>query len=99
MEIILTFIMCVVCSIIVVTTLNRTDYFNSKVDSPKGIGIPEFEVVKIRKQYSTGLKSIAEYTVVNSYFKREKARGFVYIEYKFYDEPGKYKIGDKLTLQ
>ena len=99
MEMILTFIMCVATSIIVVAVLNRTDYFNSKVDSPKGISIPEFEVIEISKHYSTGFKPIAEYTVVNSYFKREKARGFIYIKYKFYDEPGKYKIGDKLTLQ
>ncbi len=99
METLLTFIICVVVSIIVTAILNRTYCFNSNVDSPKGINIPEFEVIEISKHYSTDLKSIAEYTVVNSYFKRKNARGFVYRKYKFYDEPGKYKIGDRLTLQ
>lgn len=99
METILTFILCIAISIIVVAILNGTSYFNSNVDSPKGISIPEFEVIEISKCYSTGMKSIAEYTVINSYFKREEARGWVYRKYKFYDEPGKYKIGDRLTLQ
>lgn len=96
---ILTFIICVAVSIIVAAILNRTYCFNSNVDSPKGISIPEFEVIEISKHYSTDLKSIAKYTVINSYFKRKNARGFVYRKYEFYDEPGKYKIGDMLTLQ
>lgn len=99
METILTFIICVAVSIIVAAIFNKTYYFNSDVDSPKGISIPEFEVTKISKHYSTDFKSIVEYTVVNSYFKKKNARGWVYREYKFYNEPGKYKIGDKLTLQ
>lgn len=99
METLLTFIICIVVSIIVTAILNRTCGFNSNVDSPKGISIPEFEVIEISKHYSTDFRTIAKYTVVNSYFKRKKARRFVYRKYKFYDEPGKYKIGDKLTLQ
>lgn len=100
METIVIFILCVAVSNIVVVMLNRTSYFNSNVDSLKGLDLPEFKVVEIKEVYSAiKFKSIAEYTVVNSFFKRKNARGWVYREYKFYDEPGKYKIGDRLTLK
>lgn len=97
METVLIFILFV--SVVVSIALKQTTYFNSNVDSPKGISIPDFEVIGISKHYSTDYKTLAEYTVVNSFFKRKHARGWVYRKYKFYDEPGKYKIGDKLTLQ
>ena len=99
METILTFILCIAVSVAVSIILNRTYYFNSNVDSPKGLDLPEFKVVEIKEAYSTEFKPVAEYTVVNSFFKRKDAKGWVYRKYKFYDEPGKFKIGDILTLQ
>ena len=99
METIITFILCVAVSIIVATVLNKTTYFNSNVDSPKGLDLPEFKVVEIKEAYSTEYKTVAEYTVVNCFFKRKNARGWIYRKYKFYDEPNRYKIGDKLTLR
>lgn len=98
METILIFIICVL-SIIVVAMLNRTPYFNSNVAALKGLDLPEFKITEMKEGYSTEFKQIAEYTVVVSYFKRKGARGWVYRKYKFYDEPGKYKIGDTLTLK
>lgn len=99
METIITFILCIAVSIIVAVILNKTTYFNSNVDSSIGLDLPEFKVVEIKEAYSTEFKPIAEYTVVNCFFKRKNARGWIYRKYKFYDESGRYKIGDKLTLR
>lgn len=103
METILTIILCIAGSvaflIITAAIYNRISYFNSNVDSPKGLDLPEFKVVRIKATYSTGCKLVAEYTVINSFFKRKGAKGWFYREYKFYDEPDKYKIGDTLMLQ
>lgn len=99
MKTILIPILCIAASIIVAIILNKTFYFNSNVDSPKGLDLPVFKVTEIKEAYSTEYKTVAEYTVVNSFFKKKNARGWVYRKYSFYDEPGKYKIGDKLTLQ
>lgn len=97
--VILSVVFSIAFSIAINALLDGTFCFNANVDYPKGLNLPEFKVIEIKEAYSTGFKQVAEYTVVNCFFKRKNARGWVYRKYKFYDEPGKYKIGDILTLR
>ena len=73
--------------------------FNSNVDNREyEIKQASFEVVNARKTYSSQGIEICEYTIQNSFFSKEDAKGWVYNEYKIYGKPGEYKVGDILTL-
>ena len=79
---------------------NDKVYFNSNVGEWGNFanGTVEFEVKAIKKVYSTSGEPIAEYTLVNSFFAKKNCKGFRYNEYRMYDLPGRYKVGDKLTI-
>ena len=98
MEYIIGFLIGIIAVLLVAIVQSNHRYFNSKVASPKGLDLPEFKVTKIKEAYSTELKTIAEYTVTNCFFKRKGGRGWHYVQYKFYDEIDKYKIGDVITF-
>lgn len=77
--------------------LNRGFTKRNKINGDIEVEIPTFKIVKIEKSVSPNNygKSISKYTA-NVWFTKKNNIG--YEEIIFFDEIGKYNIGDKLTL-
>ncbi len=108
MEIILTKIILMivwfVIGLIVGTSLvvnyEKDIYFNSCACKRESVNfLPEFIVVKIEESEDIDGRHIAKYTVRNYFFAKKNYRAFKYQTFYFYDEIGKYVVGQKIRLQ
>ena len=89
----------IVCTSLVVN-YEKDIYFNSCAYKRESANfLPEFIVVKIEKSADIDGRLIAKYTVRNYFFAKKNNRAFKYQTFYFYDETGKYVIGQKLRLQ
>ena len=58
----------------------------------------EFEVTQVETTYDTKNHRIAKYTITTAFFDDKKQTEFHYNKFVFFDEVGKYNVGDKLIL-
>ena len=92
--IIVAFIIGLVVGILLAVNYKKDIYFNSCAYKKESINFsPEFIVTKIEESSDIDGKSIAKYTVRNYFFSKKNNKGFKYQIFYFYDEIGKYSIG------
>ena len=96
----ITCLLCYIFGIILGIQLDRGKYLNSKVyySTICNIRRPKFNIIKIEEAFDTNHSLIAEYTVEVRFFSKKNNKGYKIYTFKFYDSPGKYSIGDNLTL-
>ena len=99
--IILSFIIGIVTGVILMSAHEKKIYFNSNahkiVESDNHL--PEFDVIAIEHSEDIDHRSIAKYTVRNSFFAKKNNKDFKYQTFYFYDTRDKYVIGQTLTLK
>lgn len=102
MDILVPIICCVLCWVfgIYVGKATNTVCLNSAVYYPTICGIKpiKFYVIKVEEAFDTNHNLIAKYTVEVRFFSKKNDRGYKIYTFKFYNSPGKYSIGDTLTL-
>lgn len=102
MDILVPILVCVLCWVSGVYTGKLTNIvpLNSAVYYPIICGIKpiKFNVIKVEEAFDTNHSLISEYTVEVRFFSKKNNKGYKIYTFKFYDSPGKYNIGDTLTL-
>lgn len=97
--IVVTFIIGCIVLVLLVINCKKDIYFNSCAYKKESINFsPEFIVAKIEESSDIDGKPIAKYTVRNYFFSKKNNKGFKYQIFYFYDEIGKYSIGQMCFL-
>lgn len=95
-------LICFISGIIFGFSLNgcRIKCLNSPVVYPSidNIKCPKFNIIKIEEALDTNHNLIAKYTVDLHFFAKKNCKDWKYNKFYFYDNVGKYKIGDVLTF-
>ena len=96
----ITCLLCYIFGIILGVQIDKGKYLNSNVYYPIFCNIkhPKFNVIKVEEAFDTNHNLIAKYTVEVHFFSKKNNKDYKIYTFKFYDSPGKYNIGDNLTL-
>lgn len=89
-----------VAGILLAISYKKDIYFNSWVYERESYNFPpEFVVVNIEESSDINGRPIAKYTVSNYFFSKKNNEGFKYQKFYFYDEIGKYSIGQDIGFK
>jgi len=98
--IILAFIIGLVVGVLLALQYKKDIYFNSWAYERESYSFsPEFTVVKIEESSDINGRPVAKYTVSNYFFSKKDNEGFKYQKFYFYDQVGKYSIGQDIRFK
>lgn len=95
---------CALISVIVTVYVmllipSKNNMLNGKsVDGDSKLKCVELEVTEIDVSFDVKFRKIARYTATVAFFNKKNNKDWVYNKFVFYDEIGKYNVGDKLTI-